>query len=79
MRATLRLFARNRFRATSVPHFHDPNYPITETLTGVFGGYESEESEFLLSRAGSQDRVPGKRVEVVSEQLCGNFTSHQKR
>lgn len=77
MRATLRLCARNKYRAASVPHFQDPNYPITETLTGVFGGYESEESEFLLERAGSQDRVPGKRVEVVSEQLCGNSTSYR--
>lgn len=64
-------------RISPVPHFKDLRYPVTETLTGIFGGYESEKSTRLFQRDESQDRVPGRRVEVVSEQLCGNTRSPQ--
>lgn len=50
---------------------HDPKYPVTGPLTEIFGGYKSFDSERRLPRTKTHDKVPGKRAEIVSEQLCG--------
>jgi hypothetical protein len=78
MRATLRRFAcspSGKSKLTSVAgpvQYADPRYPITQTLTDVFGGYRSKDAERRMKQQKTHDNTPGRRVEVVSEQLCGN-------
>lgn len=72
MRASLRLCSPARKR--QVPQqYIDPRYPITQTLTDVFGGYKSIKSARRTKLEESHDRHPGRRAEVVSEKLCGEW------
>lgn len=83
MRATLRRCitgGRAQGPSTSLQNqYYDPRYPITETLTETFGGYRSKNSERRLPHKKTHDRSAGKRVEVVSEQLCGTFDLASKK
>lgn len=74
MRATLRRCARS-FEKTPLKHYNDPRYPVTERLVDVFGGYRHADSERRTKYQKRHDRMPGKRVEIVSEQLCGIYPS----
>jgi hypothetical protein len=55
--------------------YGDLRYPLTEKLVDVFGGYKNADSSRRVKSQKSHDRVPGKRAEIVSEQLCGRSLS----
>jgi hypothetical protein len=69
MRATLRC----ALPSDRLPpkHYNDLRYPLTEKLVDVFGGYKRADSSRRVKPKKSHDRLPGKRAEIVSEQLCG--------
>ncbi|KAM0716013.1 hypothetical protein Q7P37_008527 [Cladosporium fusiforme] len=71
MKATLRLLS-----ASSVTRYIDERHPITETLTHVFGGYRTKDSERRMKSLKTHDRLPGRRVEVVSEKLCDDVIKY---
>lgn len=48
---------------------------MTEKLVDVFGGFRHARSERRIKLQKSHDRMPGKRAEIVSEQLCGRSFS----
>ena len=73
MRATLRrCLPTGRPQPPPVLFYHEPKYPITGPLTEIFGGYRSKAAERRTPRKETHDKLPGKRAEIVSEQLCGN-------
>jgi hypothetical protein len=71
MRATLRRCMASAPNQAKVKYYHDPKYPVTGPLTDIFGGYRSKDAERRMPRKKTHDSVPGRRVEIVSEQLCG--------
>ena len=76
MRASLRIYAANTERITP-KYYKDPRYPVTSKLVEVFGGFKNLKSERRIKPQKSHDRMPGKRAEIVSEQLCGrSFNLH---
>jgi hypothetical protein len=74
MRASLRRCALKPDRV-GTKHYNDPRYPLTEKLVDVFGGFKNARAERRLNPKKSHDRMPGKRAEIVSEQLCGRSLS----
>jgi hypothetical protein len=67
MRATLR-----RCAVDPVKYYYDPKNPVTGPLTEIFGGYKKKGAIRRDTRKKTHDKLPGRRVEIVSEQLCGN-------
>jgi len=74
MRASLRRCAPRPDRVTT-KHYKDLRYPVTGKLVDVFGGFQYAHSERRVKPQKSHDRLPGKRAEIVSEQLCGRLLS----
>jgi transcription factor 1 len=77
MRASLPRCARNP-DLKGTKHYNDPRHPVTEKLVDVFGGFQSPRAERRVKFQKSHDRMPGKRAEIVSEQLCGRSLSSQR-
>lgn len=76
MRPTLRL---SKYVHKQPKNFKDSRYPLTNILTETFGGYINEGSQRRIKPKKSFDRHPGKRVEVVSEQLCGKLFVYNRQ
>jgi len=74
MRASLRRCAIRSDRP-AIKFYNDLRYPLTEKLVDVFGGYKSADAERRTTAKSTHDRLPGKRAEIVSEQLCGRTLS----
>lgn len=79
MKATLRLFSSSDQKVAVI----DRRYPLTKTLSNIFGGWwsvkDESKSKQRVKGVETQDSAVGKRVEVVSEKLCGNYLSKSPR
>lgn len=73
MKATQRLCQSAVESRNEARRYIDERYPITETLTNIFGGFKKRNAQRSMKRLATHDTLSGKRVEIVSEKLCGTY------